>query len=189
VIAFAYNVDNSAPLAVPSPEDFNSIKSWLQRAYLAAEVQLSFNTVNAKDNDVKGMSICNDVNAAVAVIRNTELASGIDARTHYYGLISDRYFFMRGCSSGIPGTPDPSVVASGPAGNPSKYPEPIFKWDTSATYAGWYAGHELAHTFGRAHPGKCGETADDAAFPYPGGHLSGTPEQYVGLETLEHLHN
>jgi hypothetical protein len=52
-------------LAVPSPQDFNSIKSWLQRAYPVAEVQLSFNTVNAKDFDVKGSFICNDVNAAV----------------------------------------------------------------------------------------------------------------------------
>ena len=76
----------------------------------------------------------------------------MDARTHYYGLVSDGdgSFFMRGLASGIPGTADPSTVASGPTGVNT------WGWDTDGSYGDWYTGHELGHTFGRFHAEFCG---------------------------------
>ena len=40
----------------------------------------------------------------------------VDARTHYYGMVAESGFFMRGLASDIPQTPQPGTVASGPTG-------------------------------------------------------------------------
>jgi hypothetical protein len=103
---------------------------------------------------------CGDVNAQLSAIRGLDVAGGTDRRTHYFGLVSDGAGFMRGCASGIPQTPDPTTVASGPTGNSG------FSWDTDGCYGDWYTGHELGHTFGRFHPGFCGETHDDSSYPF-----------------------
>ena len=64
---------------------------------------------------------------------------------HHYGLISDGGgpYFVRGQSEDVPGN-----NASGPAGRPSGN----FSWDTDASYADWYGGHEIGHMYGRQHP-------------------------------------
>jgi len=55
--------------------------------------------------------------------------------------------------------------------------------DTDASFADWYGGHELAHTFGRHHPGFCpGNSADDPNFPNPNGQLSDNAGTYNGLD-------
>jgi len=90
--------------------------------------------------------------------------------------------FFRGAAKDIPAAPDPSVVAVGPTGNPRQYPG--LQWDTSASYGGWYGTHELSHTFGRYHPGFCGQDASDPTFPYPEGRIGdGGHGDMVGFDT------
>lgn len=187
VIGFSYTITNSNSAASPSNVDFAAIRSWLTRAYPIASLIFSQNTLDAAD---QGMSVddldCNTVNTVLVKIRNNEVRSGVDRRTHYYAIVPDDgdAGFMRGCSSGIPQTPDPSTVASGPSGKPRTQ---LFPWDTSPSYAGWYSGHELAHTFGRYHPGFClDNSADDNNLPADlaaaMGHLSGADDRYVGYD-------
>jgi hypothetical protein len=184
VIYVAYNLDGTSPLAEPSEEDYEAIKSWLQRAYPISQILISQDRIEAQPNSLKGPFTCDAVNTALAIKRIKEVRShSVDLLTHYYGLVSDKYFFMRGCTS-IAINPDPRFIASGPAGNPADYPnDKAISWDKSKTFAGWYAGHELAHTFGRTHPGKCGELAPlDSTFPFELGHLSNAPEKYIGID-------
>lgn len=88
----------------------------------------------------------------------------------YYGMIPDVGvvggvdYFPRGQAAGG------ARISTGPVGPPSL--RTMFTWDTDSTYGDWYAGHEIGHTLGRAHPKTsldCGHSADDKSFPYPDG--------------------
>jgi hypothetical protein len=183
VVYVGYDVDGVSPYAYPSDADLDNIKSWLTRTYPTSQVVLSHGVVDATAIKLTGHFSCSDLNDELGAVRLSEITTGgVDPLTHYYGLVSDKYFLMTGCSI-VPDSPDPRVVASGPAGNPAHHPDiPSISWDKSTIYTGWYAGHELAHTFGRSHPGKCGESHDDSDFPYDKGYLSNSPEKYVGLD-------
>jgi hypothetical protein len=104
------------------------------------------------------------------------MAGGGDQKTHYYGLVADGGGFMRGSAAGIPGTPDPATVASGPTGSNN------WGWDNDGSYGDWYGGHELGHTFGRFHPGFCGESHDDPAYPFAAGQLADADDAFVGVD-------
>ena len=184
VIYFAYNLDGVSPFAYPSDADLTSIESWLTRTYPTSQIIISHDVVDAAVNKLSGHFKCYELNAALAGIRFDEVTNdNVDPLTHYYGLVSDKYYLMSGCSIVVPNVPDARVVASGPAGNPARHADvPSIYWDKSAIFTGWYAGHEIAHTFGRAHPGTCGELPEDSDFPYIGGFLSNSPEKYVGLD-------
>ena len=114
----------------------------------------------------------------------------VAANAHYYALVDDRGYeatndattpddldaFMRECSD-LPG-----FVASGPAGVPRVTSEGYAianNWDTDGSYGDWYAGHELAHSYGRRHPGRCHNQPRDPAHPatgdYPNGDISPSP--------------
>ena len=118
-----------------------------------------------------------DVNAQIAAIRALDMAAGGDERTHYYGLVSDAGFFMRGCTAGIPSSPSPSTVASGPTGPAT------WGWDGDGSYGDWYGGHELGHTYGRRHPGFCGETQSDLDnYPFDNGQLANSDASFAGFD-------
>ncbi|MEQ9075884.1 MAG: hypothetical protein RLP09_18650 [Sandaracinaceae bacterium] len=157
----------------PSELDFALIESWLRRAYPARELIVSRRVVPASWSPPM---TCNRVNAELSSIRAQDVSAGQDRRTHYYGVVSDGGGFMRGCASGIPASADPTVVASGPAGSAD------FGWDHDGSYADWYCGHELGHTFGRMHPGFCGQTSDDPAYPYAHGRIGDAQDDYVGFD-------
>jgi hypothetical protein len=92
-------------------------------------------------------------------------------------MVSDGGFFMRGKAADIPFTPDPGTVASGPTGSAA------WGWDFDGTYGDWYGGHEIAHTFGRAHPGFCPDNSpDDPSYPYANGQLANTDGSFVGFD-------
>ena len=64
----------------------------------------------------------------------------------YYGMISDT-------SNNFPrGQAIYDKTSVGPAGKPGQFFSLGQGWDTDGTYADWYAGHEIGHSLGRAHP-------------------------------------
>jgi hypothetical protein len=159
----------------PSALDYTLIQSWLERAYPVASVEWSQAVVDAPQAWPFDASI---INTFVRGIRTTDVLGGVDARTHYYGLVSDGGggFFMRGLASGIPGVPDPSTVASGPTG-PNTW-----GWDVDGSYGDWYTGHEFGHTYGRFHAEFCG-AAGGAPYPFVNGQLSNADGAFVGFDT------
>jgi hypothetical protein len=174
----------------PRREDFDDVISWLARAYPVSMLEVDTVTVTS----FAATPDCRSVNLALARIRAIDLASGADPRTHYYGLVRDavkRYGdrgFMGGCSLGTPPWPDPSTAASGPAGAPGDIR--AFKgWDDPPSYAGFYAGHEIAHTLGRRHPGFCPpppgtqQRADPVLAPGTGESIDTPTRGFVGLDT------
>ncbi|HEV2816769.1 MAG TPA: hypothetical protein VGW40_06060 [Allosphingosinicella sp.] len=176
------------------PDDlhFRYIRSWLGRAYPVPSVEWSQLTVDAKfsppfeqPTQVSG-GTAEVANSQIAALRAADLATGTHPRTHYYGLVSDGSrddYFVRGLAFSIPQQPDPTAVASGPAGAGGG-----FFGDEDESYADWYCGHELGHTFGRYHPGfpppdvEGGQTKDDLHFPYDDGRISGADPRFVGFD-------
>jgi len=143
---------------------FDHLESWLRRVYPTGDLQVSRSQLAAFSGLPATSFDCDDVNARLFQALNL---GSFDPRVHFYGLVDDNGSlvsgkgFMRGCSRGIPGR-----VASGPAGTSS------WGWDNDGSYADWYGGHELAHTYGRKHPGFCdGNSDDDDDFPYSGGRI------------------
>ena len=178
VLGITYPFGTPPVVQAPRTLDFGRIASWLGRAYPTAQVQMTRLNVPAT---ATWPFTCNQVNAQLSAIRNTDVSvnNTVDARTHYFGLVWDGGGFMRGCASGIPGSADPTTVASGPTGVPSG----SFGWDTDGSYGDWYTGHELGHTYGRFHIGSgCGETSDDPSYPFPSGQISGADGVFVGLD-------
>ncbi len=183
LIGLSFAIPGSNRVARPRDLDFERIESWLQRAYPISKLISNRTLMDASEQGLSAANLrCNDVNAVLSVIRLRD--QGVDPGTHYYGLIPDDIGFIPGCSSGIPQQPDPTVVASGPSGIPRRISDTLdFSWDTDGSYAGWYAGHELAHTFGRYHPGFCNQGINDSGFPYSNGHLSDSDDKYVGFDS------
>ena len=174
VINLRYTAQTPPVQFAASNNDLEHLDSWLTRAYPVREVQFSSITVNSTN---AWPFNAGQANAQVAAIRALDVAGGRDPGTHYYGMVSDGAGFMRGSASAIPGSPDPSAVASGPTGSFS------FPWDTDGSYGDWYGGHELGHTFGRFHPGFCnGNSADDPNFPFANGQLSNADGAFTGLD-------
>lgn len=179
LIKLRYRTSNPSATHLPSARDIALLISWLGRAYPVSHVGASERTVEAnfappfdEDDDT-----CDIANAQLAAIRNLDIDGGADQRTHYYGLVADSGGFMRGCANNIPGSADPTAVASGPTG-PSGY-----AWDTDGSFGDWYGAHELAHTFGRLHPGFCnGNSGDDPEYPFAGGQLSNDDGAFVGFD-------
>jgi hypothetical protein len=175
IVGLQYTGGNPAARQTPRPIDFSLLRSWLLRAYPVSRVISSSIMTEAA---APWPFSCEQANAQLASLRAADIASGGDTRTHYYGLVFNGGGFMRGCASGVPQTPDPETVASGPTGPGN------LSGSTGPTYGDWYGGHELAHTFGRLHPGFCnGNSADDKNFPYPNGQISDAKDSVIGLDT------
>jgi hypothetical protein len=173
VINLRYTTGNPPVTYEASANDLAHLRSWLRRAYPVPDVVFSAVTTNAT---AAWPFDSGQANAQVAAIRALDMAAGGDQRTHYYGIVSDGGGFMRGSAAGIPATPDPSVVASGPTGAAT------WGWDSDGSYGDWYGGHELGHTFGRFHPGFCGESHDDPNYPFTAGQLANADDAFVGLD-------
>ena len=165
---------------VPTARDAALFKSWLNRAYPTSQVIFSETTVESPIKPPFDDETSNVVNAQLSAIRNLDVDGGTDQRSHYYGMVSDKGDFMRGSANDIPGTADPTAVASGPTGETG---ENGYPWDSDGSYGDWYGGHELAHTFGRKHPGFCnGNSGDDHKYPFKRGQLSNDDGAFVGLD-------
>jgi hypothetical protein len=176
VINLQYTTGTPPVTYAASANDLGLLRSWLRRTYPVPNLVFSSVTV---PTTATWPFDSGQANAQVAAIRALDMAAGADPLTHYYGLVSDGGGFMRGSAAGIPGTPDPSVVASGPTGSGT------WGWDNDGSYGDWYGGHELGHTFGRFHPGFCGESQDDPTYPFTGGQLANNDDAFVGLDAGE----
>jgi hypothetical protein len=176
VIKMRYQTGTPPVTYVATASDIAHLRSWLRRAYPVANVRFSSVTVDAT---APWPFNSGQANAQVAAIRAVDMASGADPGTHYYGMVADGGGFMRGSAAGIPGAADPSIVASGPTGSAT------WGWDFDGSYGDWYGGHELGHTFGRFHPGFCGESHDDPAYPFAAGQLANADDAFVGCDVGE----
>ncbi|HEX2281835.1 MAG TPA: hypothetical protein VHG52_08735 [Thermomicrobiales bacterium] len=172
VVGFSYQFGAPAQSFTPGAVDFGLLSSWLRRAYPVAQVIVSQQIVTA--NAAPPFN-CGDINAQLAAIRALDVSAGVDGRTHYYGLVHDGGFFMRGCAT-IAFSADPTAVSSGPTGPAT------WGWDNDGSYGDWYGGHELGHTFGRLHPGFCGESHDDPNYPFTAGQLASSDGSYAGFD-------
>lgn len=171
LVRFRYRMQGSSVVHQPSATDETLMKSWLRRAYPIAELQLTTTTADGPAGPFEAFQI----NALLIAMRAADVLTGTDRRTHYYGMVADSGFFMRGLASDVPSVPRPGTVASGPAG-PGTY-----GWDIDGSYGDWYGGHELGHTFGRAHAEFCG-AGFGAPYPYANGQLSDADEAFAGLD-------
>lgn len=202
--------DGSQTTAAPDALHFDHLRSYLRRAYPVPNVEWSQIVVAAHPlfappfsgpqepggNDPVWRAKLERAHNQLSALRAKDLEEGIDPRTHYYGLVSDAAGFFRGAANDIPQAPDPAVLAVGPVGQPSRYPG--FRWDSDNSFGDWYGAHELAHTFGRFHPGFCNQDASDKTFPYPDGRISdsgngdmigfdvGDPTLQIGMRALDH---
>jgi hypothetical protein len=153
----------------PRAIDWSRIPLWLERAYPVPSVEYATVVIDAAFpwpfNCLQAMSQVRELRAAETG------SGGTDPRTHYYAVVygEEVQTFMRGCAS-VPDTPDASAVGAGPTGPVTNFTN--FAWDTDGSFGDWYAGHEIGHTFGRAHPGLCGSGAplDPAFVPDTAGH-------------------
>ena len=181
LIKVRYRAPGQANGIVPTARDAALFRSWLNRAYPANEVIFSQTTVESLITPPFGDDTSNDVNAQLSVIRNLDIDGGTDQRSHYYGMVSDEGDFMRGSANDIPGIADPTAVASGPTGPTGGVAG--YAWDVDGSYGDWYGGHELAHTFGRFHPGFCNDNSgEDDNYPFTHGQLSNGDDAFVGLD-------
>ncbi|MFJ2865953.1 hypothetical protein [Kitasatospora sp. NPDC087314] len=175
VLGLRYTMGNPPVTYTPQDIDYTFLISWLKRAYPVADVIEAPHTVI--DVTATPPFQCTDTNAQLAAIRALDISAGGDRRTHYLGQAADGGFFMRGCASGVPATPDPTTVASSPCGAAT------WGWDFDGTYADWYGGHELGHTYGRKHPGFCGESKDDLQnYPFQNGQLANDANSFAGFD-------
>ena len=171
VVLWSVGYERDGAIHDPRLLDFQLLESWLRRAYPTGQVQFLRKFLAPFDGTPGVDFDCDDVNARLHRMRTLCVSFGFGSQlcvdtagadVHWYGMVSDIHEFMRGCSRGIP-----SRVASGPAGDGT------FGWDNDGSYADWYGGHELAHTYGRKHPGFCGSSDDDDDYPYAGGKIGG----------------
>jgi hypothetical protein len=94
-------------------------------------------------------------------LESIRLEEGLPRSLFQYGMTHDGAGLPRGWACTDNDT-------SGPAGDPAGT---SWTWDSDGSYTDWYAGHEIGHPLGRAHPtpgsAECGHSASDDGFPWP----------------------
>lgn len=183
LVSVPYTIPPSPTIHAPRQKDLDFLESWLGRAYPVGEVNVTRHVLNVRngapatctgtgaDRKCRPDDACDTINAELADF--AALQGAQPPGTRFYGLVHDNGSdnFMRGCAE-IGGT-----VGSGPAGSGT------FGWDNDGSYADWYGGHEIAHMFGRLHPGYCDNNShDDGKYPYLGGLIGNAVFDKQGLD-------
>lgn len=177
----------------PDVIHFDHLRSFLNRSYPVSRVEWSQAVIDSPPNFVPPFSVLLPDNSdplweallemlhlQLISIRQADINGGWDPRTHYYGLVADDSGFFRGAANDVPSGPAPNTVAVGPCGKPTKG---NWDWDRDGSFSDWYAAHELAHTFGRNHPGFCGnQKSFDPLYPHPSGKISSIAEDCIGFD-------
>jgi len=193
VLGFRYTdaLLNPPQKFAPDATHFDHLRSYLTRAYPAGGLDWSQAVVDAPANfsppfsgqllpdgfDPLWWTLLGILHQHLLTIRQADIDAGWDPRTHYYGLVSDHSGFFRGAANDVPTAPAPNTIAVGPCGKAG-----AGYWDNDGSYGDWYGAHELAHTFGRFHPGFCGQSSNDPHFPHPGGSISDAGQDCVGFD-------
>jgi hypothetical protein len=143
-----------------------ALASWLRRAYPASRVDVRWFTVSPCYDHRPG-SGADEKELLHALIKTKSLQAlpGDRPDTRWYGMVDDGGGFMRGWSQ------NPGTVGTGPAGSGT------WNWDFDGSYADWYGGHELGHTYNQGHTLGCGE--GNAVLHYPNGDISPIHEPYA----------
>jgi hypothetical protein len=182
IVSFPYQ-DNLGTTYAPSGLDIFNLIQWLDNAYPVNKLAVYLRTGQlltasrkwVPDATGTGGSwdmtypTCNSINTILFFSRNYLGGQwAFSNNTSLYGMVSDEFAFMRGCAF--------SFNSSGPAGDGS------FGWDFDGTYADWYGGHEIAHSYGLAHtlgtlPSGCGEKG--AVKQHPNGLISPTANLFA----------
>jgi hypothetical protein len=195
VLGIRYKDRRSDPPKSYAPDSihFDHLRSYLRRTYPVSRIEWSQAVIDAPMNFVppfSGETLPNGedplwdalrriLHTHMLVIRQSDMKDGWDPRTHYYGLVADDSGFFRGAANDVPSSPAPNTVAVGPCGQPNG----SFLWDTDHSYGDWYGAHELAHTFGREHPGYCKQQDKyDIHFPYANGAISDAIQDCMGFD-------
>jgi hypothetical protein len=177
--------------------DRQALASWLRRAYPIHHLSVWWGTLVPCYDDAT-VDADGDLTWPTSAEVNEQLAwnhsRGVlgddeDPYTRYYGMADDGGGFMRGRGQ------RPGTVASGPAGSGT------WGWDMDGSYADWYGGHELGHTYNRQHtrgtqppgcPSECCGSEGGNRLVYPNGDISPTrdgtdPDALYGfnVETLD----
>lgn len=182
---------NPPPHHAPDPTHFAHLRSFLTRAYPVSRVEWNQAVIDAPANFVPPFSgptlpngfdplwwtLLGILHQHMLTIRQADMDAGWDPRTHYYGLVSDHAGFFRGAANDVPTASAPNTIAVGPCGRAG-----AGFWDDDGSYGDWYGAHELAHTFGRFHPGFCGQGNDDDRFPHAKGHISDAGQDCIGFD-------
>ncbi|MBX3053127.1 MAG: hypothetical protein KF753_16710 [Caldilineaceae bacterium] len=169
--------------------EMDEIEGWLRRAYpipglivYRSETTMPESSIYTSGKDAKGNPTyyldAGKVNDRLNLIRNINkvFGPGFREQDRYYGVATSASGdFMRGLGE-VPGH-----VSAGPTGpkNTSSW-----QWEQDSVYYGdWYAGHEIGHTWGRAHPAAngyvsetnkgCGQSRDDFSYPYANAVIGG----------------
>ena len=181
----------------PKATHFDHLRSFLLRAYPVPSLDWTQMVIDApvtfvppfsgpqvppgSGNDPLWRGLLRILHTHMMSVRQGDITAGWDPRTHYYGLVADDSGFFRGAATDVPDNPAPQTVAVGPVGVPRSG-----NWDTDGSYGDWYGAHELAHTFGRKHPGFCqGQPQHDGTYPHPGGRISDDTQDSVGFDVGE----
>ena len=155
------------------------LTSWLRRAYPTADVQITpardagaQRAAGLVDDDGDGVRegfLCDDVNGDLSEFAAT--LPGQEPATRFYGLVCDADGkFMRGCAASA-GASGPGPGGRAPARSPGTPTAPT-PTGTAATRS--------ATSYGRKHPGACGETDDDD--PPAGGLIGGPSLDHQGID-------
>jgi hypothetical protein len=137
----------------PSQQEADQMADWLRRLYPLSELHVWHRQYKHTDHFPTS---CAEVNGTLLIKKIWDLVtfSGIAAHARYYGMLSDDGGFTRGYATSIP-----SYVACGTT------------WRNNADHD-WTGGHELGHTYGRAHAGCSPDGPIDIEYPYPNGRIS-----------------
>jgi hypothetical protein len=175
----------------PDATHFDHLRSYLARAYPVSGVEWNQAVIDAPANFVPPFSgpqlpngfdplwwaLLGILHQQMLTVRQADMDAGWDPRTHYYGLVSDHSGFFRGAANDVPTAPAPNTIAVGPCGKAG-----AGFWDNDESYGDWYGAHELAHTFGRFHPGYCDQSSDDPHFPHANGTISDASQDCIGFD-------
>jgi hypothetical protein len=177
-IPYTFNNAQVYPQAI----DRRRVRSWLRNAYPISYLGTAQDRLTVFNNPPDGEQALQ----WLTVSWGLHLWGGdIDESTKFYGLVADDGYggnHMRGMAYTRDNDPE---VGVGPSGSTSGLG--AYLWDTDGSYADWYAGHELGHTFSRLHPQErsdpnpddnikieCGHSSEDPAPHYPDALISPT---------------
>ncbi|WP_201271322.1 hypothetical protein [Sinorhizobium medicae] len=184
------SVRNPPQVITPQAIHFEYLRSYLMRSYPVAE--LTWSQIVVDGNNLVPLATAREfpanqsiiANAQLSAIRAREVTGGMDARTHYYGLVDNEsgLSFMRGSALYDERAAVFGMVACGPCGVPNGW-----TGDFDASFADWYGAHELGHTFQRRHPGfPVGVQPPDGLGDWPDeyehGRISPPTQKYVGFD-------